>query len=126
HVPPERDEPTTPSRGEERAMSAPRATSRLLGRHGADSEVAWTSGKVTTATELLAHVAGFAALLPPTDGGEEVAILCRDRYRFVVAMLAAWQRGYAVALPPNSQVETIASLRLRPGVRTVVHDRDGV
>lgn len=74
----------------------------------------------------MAHVAGFAELLAPAEGDEEIVVLCRDRYRFTVALLAAWQRGYAVALPPNPQLETIRAIRQRPAVRTVIHDVDGV
>ena len=37
----------------------------LLGAHGPDSPVAWARGRVTTAEDLVAHVAGFAELLPP-------------------------------------------------------------
>ena len=98
----------------------------LLGAHGPDSPVAWARGRVTTAEELVAHVAGFAELLPPAEGDAEVVVICRDRHRFTVALLAAWQRGYSVALPPNPQRETIRALRQRPGVYTVVHDVDDI
>ena len=98
----------------------------LLGRHGPDSPVAWAGSETRTAADLVAHVAGIAELLEPTDGDEEIIVLCRDRYRFAVAVLAAWERGYAVALPPNPQLETIHAIRRRARVRTVIHDVDGV
>ncbi|MEC7519142.1 MAG: class I adenylate-forming enzyme family protein [Myxococcota bacterium] len=99
---------------------------RLLTEHGPDSPVAWARGRVTTAGDLVAHVAGFAELLPVAEDDAEIVVICRDRYRFTVALLAAWQRGYAVALPPNPQPDTVRALRLRPGVQTVVHDVDGI
>lgn len=96
----------------------------LLSRHRSDSPVAWERGRTTTAAELCAHVAGFAELLPDAPG-DEIVVICRDRYRFAVAVLAAWQRGLSVALPPNAQPETLRAMRERAGVRTVVHDVDG-
>lgn len=96
----------------------------LLTRHRDASAVAWDQARTTSAAELIAHVAGFAELLPVAGEGEEVVVICRDRYRFTVALLAAWRRGYSVALPPNPQPETMRVMRERPGVRTVVHDTD--
>lgn len=98
----------------------------MLRRHGPDSPVAWAGGRLTTAGEMRAHVDGFAELLPAPREGDELMVVCRDRYRFAVALVAAWQRGFAVALPPNPQLETIRALRGRPGLVTVVHDVDGV
>lgn len=98
----------------------------MLRQHEPDSPVAWAEGRTTTALEMRGHVEALAALLPPSQEGEELLLVCRDRYRFAVALLAAWQRGFAVALPPNPQLETIRALRRRPGVVTVVHDVDRV
>lgn len=97
----------------------------LLGRHGPSSRVAWERGRETLAEALVGHVAALAALLPEGTTGDEVVVMCRDRHRFTVAVLAAWQRGFVVALPPNAQPETMRRLRERPGVRTVFHDVDG-
>jgi 4-coumarate--CoA ligase (photoactive yellow protein activation family) len=97
----------------------------LLGRHRADSPVAWARERVTTATELVGHVAAIAELLPEGAPGDEVVVMCRDRHRFAVAVLAAWQRGLVVALPPNPQPETMRKLRESARVRTVIHDVDG-
>ena len=106
-------------------MTDLRTDLRLLARHRGDSPVAWESGRTTTAAELCAHVAGFRELLPVAAPDEEIVVICRDRYRFAVAILAAWQRGFSVALPPNPQPETMRIMRERPNVRTVVHDVDG-
>ncbi len=97
----------------------------LLEHHRPSSLVAWDADRSTTAAELVAHVAGFAGLLPEAEPGEEVVVICRDRHRFTVALLAAWQRGFSVALPPNPQPDTMRAMRERAGVRTVVHDVDG-
>lgn len=97
-----------------------------LRSHGPDSPVAWGNGKTTTAAEMVAHVDGFASLLEPAEPGEELVVMCRDRYRFAVCMIAAWERGYSVALPPSPAPETIRAIRERPGVRTAIHDVDGV
>lgn len=97
----------------------------LLTQHRAESLVAFEPGRTTTAGDLCAHVAGFADLLSPDPSpGEELLVVCRDRYRFAVALLAAWKRGFSVALPPNAQPETIRSLRAK--ARTVIHDVEGV
>ncbi|MFK7991977.1 MAG: class I adenylate-forming enzyme family protein [Sandaracinaceae bacterium] len=96
----------------------------MLSRHEPDAEVAWDETRSITAAELCGHVEGIAELLPDAPAGAEILVICRDRYRFAVAMLACWSRGYAVALPPNPQLETIRSLRA--GVETVIHDVDGV
>ncbi|HHH29441.1 MAG TPA: acyl-CoA synthetase [Polyangiaceae bacterium] len=98
----------------------------MLSRHRQQTPVAWSREKVTTAAEMRAHVEGFAQLLEPASEGEELLVICRDRYRFAVAVLAAWHRGYSVALPPNPQIETIRAIRARPQVVSGIHDVDGV
>lgn len=98
----------------------------MLRRHGPDSPVAWGDGRTTTAQMMRAHVDGVAELLPAAGPGESLLVMCRDRYRFAVALLAAWTRGFSVALPPNPQLETIRAIRQRPKLVTVIHDVDGV
>jgi acyl-coenzyme A synthetase/AMP-(fatty) acid ligase len=39
-----------------------------------------------------------------------VLVVCEDRYRFAVCVLAAWQSGRVVLLPPNAQPETLERL----------------
>ena len=98
----------------------------MLRRHAPHDPVAWGRHRATSAAEVRAHVDGLASLLAPAEDGQELLVICRDRYRFCVSVLAAWELGYSVALPPNPQPETIRSLRHRPGVVTVIHDVDGV
>ena len=98
----------------------------MWARHRPDSSGAWGPGTTTSAAERRAHVEGFGALLAPAAPGDELLVICRDRYRFTVALLAAWQRGYSVALPPNHQPDAIRAIRQRPGIVTAVHDVDGI
>ena len=98
----------------------------MLTRHGPDSPVAWNREAVTTAAEMRAHVEVFAQLLTPATPGDELLVICEDRYRFAVALFAAWRRGYSVALPPNPRLDTIRAIRGRPRVVSLIHDVDGV
>jgi acyl-coenzyme A synthetase/AMP-(fatty) acid ligase len=91
----------------------------LLARHRPGALVA----RGRTREDLLGDVARVAALLAPAAfDGEEVLVLCHDRYHFAVALLAAWHRGLVVALPPSTQPEMVRAIRQRDRVRTVLHD----
>lgn len=57
--------------------------------------------------------------------GQEVLVLCHDRYFFACAMLAAWACELVVALPPSPQPEVVRMLRQREGVCGVLHDSPG-
>src|SRR5690606_8602683 len=50
--------------------------------------------------------------------------VCGDRYHFAVGVLAAWEAGHGVALPPNTQPEVVRHLSRRPGVIGLLHDSD--
>ncbi|MBI5544134.1 MAG: acyl-CoA synthetase [Deltaproteobacteria bacterium] len=78
-----------------------------------------------TAAELRSDVASVRRALPAPEPGSELLVICQDRYRFVVGLLAAWQAGHSVALPPNGQPETIHALVRRPGVKLLLDDIDG-
>jgi acyl-coenzyme A synthetase/AMP-(fatty) acid ligase len=102
-------------------LSEPRRHA-LLTRHAPDAEVT----HARTQADLLRDVASVADTLAPSEReGEEVLVLCHDRYHFAVALLAAWHRGLVVALPPSTQPEMVRSLRQRSTVRTVLHDVEG-
>lgn len=91
----------------------------LLAKHRPGARV--THGRVRE--DLLSDVSRVAAALAPAAfEGEEVLVLCHDRYRFAVALLAAWHRGLVVALPPSTQPEMVRAIRQRDRVRTVLHD----
>ena len=92
--------------------------------HAAGQVVAVGGEGVRSGGDLLRDVAAVARRLPRATPGSEVLVVCGDRYYVAVAALAAWQRGHAVALPPNAAPETVRELRRRPGVAALLHDTD--
>jgi acyl-coenzyme A synthetase/AMP-(fatty) acid ligase len=74
--------------------------------------------------ELLQHVASVAAHIPPADDStQDILVTCQDRYYLTVVLLAAWQRGRVIALPPNSREQTLQELSARCAL--CVHDGQG-
>ncbi|MFO7562553.1 MAG: AMP-binding protein [Enhygromyxa sp.] len=100
--------------------------SPILAHHEPDSPVAFGHAGERSADRLRADVARVAAVLPDSAPDEPREILCvaSDRYHFTVALLAAWQRGHRVALPPNVQPELLRSLADDPAISLVIHDTD--
>ena len=92
--------------------------------HDAGQAVAFGVAGVKTGRDLVRDVLAVAARLPAPGPGSEVLVVCGDRYHVAVAALAAWQRGHAVALPPNAAPETVRALRRRGGVVALLHDTD--
>lgn len=92
--------------------------------HAAGDLVALGADGVRRGGDLLRDVCAVARRLPPPGPGSEVLVVCGDRYHVAVAVLAAWERGHAVALPPNAAPETVRALRRRPGVVALLHDTD--
>ena len=92
--------------------------------HTAAQVVALGAEHPRTGGDLLRDVRAVAAQLPPAGPGSEVLVVCGDRYHVAVVVLAAWERGHAVALPPNGAPETVRALRRRPGVVALLHDTD--
>ncbi len=101
-------------------------TSPILAHHEPESPVAFGAAGERSAERLRTDVARVAAVLPDTDHDDPREILCvaSDRYHFTVALLAAWQRGHRVALPPNAQPELLRSLADDPAISLVIHDTD--
>ncbi len=94
--------------------------------HPPDALVAFGEAGDRTAAQLLRDVAAVRRALPASPGpGDELLVICQDRYRFAVGLLAAWQAGFGVALPPNGAPETVRALAHRPGVRGLLDDIDG-
>lgn len=100
--------------------------SPILALHEPEAEVSFGSVGERTALQLRRDVARVAAVLPEHVPGDRREVLCvaGDRYHFTVALLAAWQRGHGVALPPNAQSELLHSLADDPAILLVVHDTD--
>jgi len=79
-----------------------------------------------SARDFLQHVASVAAHLPEpsvraqhdqsahaaANGApcSELLVMCQDRYYLAVVLLAAWQRGHVIALPPNTRDQTLREL----------------
>jgi acyl-coenzyme A synthetase/AMP-(fatty) acid ligase len=92
---------------------------------GGESLVAFGRAGARTADDLLADVARVAAVLPDAaDDEREILCVAGDRYHFTVALLAAWQRGHRVALPPNAQTELLRAMADDPRISLVIHDTD--
>ena len=102
------------------------AVSPILAHHEPESLVAFGAAGARTAEQLRSDVARVAAVLPDTTPGDPREILCvaGDRYHFTVALLAAWQRGHRVALPPNAQPELLREMADDPAISLVIHDTD--
>src|SRR5260370_16209660 len=98
---------------------------RLLARHAPASLLAVGAEGDRSAGDLLRDADAVARALPPASSGADRALVaCDDRYRFAVCLLAAWQTGRVVALPPNGQPGTIRRLAAEDGATTVLGDSD--
>ncbi len=99
------------------------ASFRLLARHGERGAVT----RDRDASAMLRDAAAIAEKLEPARReGEQVLVVCHDRYHFACALLASLSRGLVVALPPSTQPEMMRALRQHEDVRTVLHDQDDV
>lgn len=100
--------------------------SPILAHHEPESLVAFGHAGERSAERLRSDVARVAAVLPEPAPGDIREILCvaGDRYHFTVALLAAWQRGHRVALPPNAQGELLRAMADDPHISLVIHDTD--
>lgn len=72
-----------------------------------DQPIAWRAGQPVSARQFLHDVAHLAGQLP---AAARIVNLCTDRYRFSVALAAAWARGDVCLLPPNAMPDTLARL----------------
>jgi acyl-coenzyme A synthetase/AMP-(fatty) acid ligase len=97
-------------------------TFTLLAEHDGQALVAFGDAGERTATDLVRAVRAIAARLPEPSAGSHIAVACADRYAFAACLLAAWEAGHAVAVPPNLQAQAVAGARRQPGVRRFLHD----
>ncbi|PRQ03693.1 putative sulfoacetate--CoA ligase [Enhygromyxa salina] len=100
--------------------------SPILAHHEPEAAVAFGGEGERSAERLRSDVARVAGVLPDTGDDDPREILCvaTDRYHFAVALLAAWQRGHRVALPPNAQPELLRAMADDPAISLVIHDTD--
>lgn len=89
----------------------------LLGAYQPHDTLAVGETGTRSVRQLLADVATIAAQLPQGAGtGQDqpdLLVTCQDRYYLCAVLLAAWQRGRVVALPPNAREQTLAELSAR-------------
>ena len=89
----------------------------LLGAYQPHDTLAVGETGTRSMRQLLADIATIAAQLPQGDGTgldqPDLLVTCQDRYYLCAVLLAAWQRGRVVALPPNGREQTLAELSAR-------------
>jgi 4-coumarate--CoA ligase (photoactive yellow protein activation family) len=95
-----------------------------LARHRAANVVALGGRGARTAGQLQGLVNAISASLAGPPEGSRVVLACQDRYYFVAALLALWQRGLVAALPSNGQPETVRALARAPQSAGLLRDVD--
>src|SRR5690606_2611916 len=60
----------------------------------------------------------------PSEGSHVLLVFQHDRYLMAVALLAAFHRGHAVTLPPNTRRDSIFELTERPETAAIPHDTE--
>jgi acyl-coenzyme A synthetase/AMP-(fatty) acid ligase len=108
--------------GLDAAASALTREFSLLAGRSVDDVVAWTDAGPRSVSRLLLDSAAIARRIPDIEPSREILVLCADRYHFVAALLAVWQRGRAVALPPHTQPNTIRDIMHGAAIHTLLHD----
>jgi hypothetical protein len=99
------------------------ALARARARCAADDLIAFGAAGARSSLDLWRDVAHVAAALPAAPLGSEVPLVIRnDRYALLVAILAAWTRGYVPSLPPEHDREAITALASSKACASVLHD----
>jgi 4-coumarate--CoA ligase (photoactive yellow protein activation family) len=93
----------------------------VLGRHAPGDPVLW-GDRVIDAATLRSRAIRTASRLPGGEGA--VLISCSETVSFVIAVLAAWRRGLAIALPPNTRARTLDEIRGKASICTQLGDGD--
>jgi acyl-coenzyme A synthetase/AMP-(fatty) acid ligase len=89
--------------------------------HRPDAILAWRGATPTTAGQFLGEVAALAARLPT---GQHVLNLCRDRYRFAVALAASIVTARVSLLPPTHTPEMVRQMQRRAPDCFCIADHD--
>ena len=92
-----------------------------LGAYALEDCIAIGEAGPRSVRDLLRDIGRVSAALGDCPG--ELLVSCHDRYHLAVALLAAWQRGIVVALPPNAREQTLADLAQR--CARSLHDGSG-
>lgn len=97
----------------------------LLDKHADDEVVAFGDAGTRTRADLAGAALCVAAALPePTLDSHVLLVFKNDRFAFAAALLGAWARGHAVALPPNTRRESVWVVQERPECVCTLHDTD--
>lgn len=95
---------------------------RVVFLHG--GIVAFGAAGTRTVADLAHDCEAVCAVLPASSADSQLVLVCEDRYLFAVGLLAAWQAGYSVALPPNTRSGSVIAIAERAGATTILHDTD--
>jgi len=96
---------------------------RFFASRRADDPVAFGPSIPLSFAALLRHAGTVAAALPDPSPGSHVAFAFgRDRGACIAALLGAWARGHAVALPADARRQSVAPVLERAEVVAFVHD----
>ena len=97
----------------------------LLADHAPSDRVAFGALGERTARQLVDDASRIAESLPPATPDSHIELVFDgDRYALAATLIAALDRGHAVALPPNTRPESILALEARPEVVLIAHDLD--
>jgi acyl-coenzyme A synthetase/AMP-(fatty) acid ligase len=103
-------------------MNAPAPRLPLWRQRALDEPIAWRTGQPVSARQFLHDVQHLAARLP---AHARIVNLCSDRYRFSVALAAAWARGDVCLLPPNAMPDTLSRLAAPDQALVLLVDEPG-
>jgi acyl-coenzyme A synthetase/AMP-(fatty) acid ligase len=103
-------------------MNPPAPRLPLWRQRALDEPIAWRSGQPVSARQFLHDVQHLAAQLP---AHARIVNLCGDRYRFSVALAAAWARGDVCLLPPNAMPDTLSRLGVPDQALVLLVDEPG-
>ncbi len=95
----------------------------LLERWSADAMFAYGELGNRSIQNLIWDTEVTRRYLARRQGCSEIMVICQDRYYQIVAMLAVWQLGEAVALPPGTHPHTL-KMAAESTSLLVVHDTD--
>jgi len=98
---------------------------QLIDNYPNDALVAVGADGSKTGADLRQAVWAVTLALPEATPGRQVLVLCEDRYEFAVAIWAAWQRRFSVALAPNTKPETLENLMRTEDFVAVLNHGDG-
>lgn len=101
-------------------VSQPRSSQHWL-KDRPTAQIAWGGDKNIEGTQFLADIAALMTLLPARS---HIVNLCRDRYHFTVAFMAAMKRGQVTLLPSSEAPAAITDVLRHYPDAYVLHELD--